>query len=134
MSQNLTRDTSRHLARGNSPPRTSLAHSTTMPRFATKAAAAAAAAAPDTPPLVNSYEAERAARIIANKARMQSLGLLDTSKAIADAANAQRVAARNARGSGGGGGGASSNRPSAGADGLYRLPPAGRYQAGPYFN
>ena len=45
----------------------------------------------------NAYEAERAARIEENKRRMLSLGILQSANALADAANAERAAARNAR-------------------------------------
>ena len=45
----------------------------------------------------NAYEAERAARIEENKRRMLSLGILQSAKTLADAANAERAAARNAR-------------------------------------
>ena len=65
----------------------------TMPRFSKKVIGTVDAAGDD----VNAYEAERAARIAENKRRMMALGILDTANALADAANAERVAARNAR-------------------------------------
>jgi len=64
-----------------------------MPRFSKKVIGAVDAAGDD----VNAYEAERAARIEENKRRMMALGIFDTANALADAANAERVAARNAR-------------------------------------
>jgi hypothetical protein len=62
-----------------------------MPRFTSKVAPPPVAAP-------NAYEAERAVRIAANHAHMQSLGIFATSRAISDAANAERLAARNNRG------------------------------------
>ena len=67
-----------------------------MPRFAKKVVVDGGESAGS-----NAYEAERAARIAANKARMAQLGILDTTRALTDAANAERLAARNARASGG---------------------------------
>ena len=64
-----------------------------MPRFSKKVIGTVDAAGDD----VNAYEAERAARIEENKRRMMALGIFDTANALADAANAERVAARNAR-------------------------------------
>jgi len=66
-----------------------------MARFA-KRAPHAASAVPSSD-VTCAYEAERAARIASNKARMMRLGLLDASAALSQAATAARVAARHAR-------------------------------------
>ena len=66
-----------------------------MARFA-KRAPHAASAVPSSD-VTCAYEAERAARIASNKARMMRLGLLDASAALSQAATVARVAARHAR-------------------------------------